>query len=116
MAIDLSTMKPGSTLACTVTKAPRTPDQAATIARLMRQDADLKRGLRRAQRLRKQRLVIYNRGNRDWVKREKTARVVKVEVGQSWSMPFTFDKAADLQSVAAFIEFKAGAAPAKKAK
>lgn len=108
MAAELSQMKPGSTLACTIVKAPRTPDQVATIARLMRQDADLKKGLRHAQQLRKQRMVIYNRGNRDWVKREKTARVVKVEVGQNWSMPFTFDKIGDLKSVAAFIEFKPG--------
>lgn len=108
MALELSTMKPGSPLACTVTKAPRTPDQVATIARLMRQDMEAKKGLRRAQRMRRQRLVIYNRGNRDWVKREKTARVVKVEVGQNWSMPFTLDKIADLKSVAAYVEVKAG--------
>ena len=74
----------------------------------MRQDMENKKGLKRAQRLRAQRMIIYNRGNRDWVKREKTARVVKVEVGQNWSMPFTFDKIADLKSVANFIEFKAG--------
>lgn len=108
MALELSSLKPGSTLACTVVKAPRTPDQEATIARLMRQDAALKKGLRHAQHLRQQRLVIYNRGNRDWVKREKPARVVRVAVGQNWSMPFTFDKVADLKSVAKFIEFKPG--------
>ena len=34
MALDVSSFKPGATLACSVTKAPRTPDMAATIARL----------------------------------------------------------------------------------
>lgn len=105
--MELSSFKPGSTIACTVVKAPRNPDQEATIARLMRLDPASKKGLRRAQSLRRQRLVIYNRGNRDWVKREKPARVVRVEVGQNWSMPFTLDKVGDLKSIAACIEFKA---------
>ena len=108
MALELSTLKPGSSLDCTVVKSPRNPDQVATIERLMRADKESKKGLRRAQQLRRQRMVIYNRGNRDWVKREKTARVVRVEVGQNWSMPFTLDKIGDLKSVANFIEFKAG--------
>ena len=106
MALDVSSFKPGATLACSVTKAPRTPDQAATIARLMRLDPANKKALRRAQRMCRQRVIIYNRGNRDWVKREKTAKVVRVAVGEKWSMAFTNDKAADLAIIAQFIDAK----------
>ena len=106
MALDVSSFKPGATLACSVTKAPRTPDQAATIARLMRLDPANTKALRRAQRMRRQRVIIYNRGNRDWVKREKTAKVVRVAVGEKWSMAFTNDKAADLAIIAQFIDAK----------
>ncbi len=106
MALDVSSFKPGATITCSVTKAPRTPDMAATIARLMRLDPANKKALRRAQRMRRQRVIIYNRGNRDWTKREKTAKVVHVAVGEKWSMPWTNDKAADLAYVAAFIDAK----------
>ncbi len=106
-AADFTKFKPGTELVCTVAKRPRTEDQEATIARLMRQDPGAKRALKRAQKMREQRMVIYNRGNRDWVKREKTAKVVKVEPGATWSMAFTLDKAADLASVEKFVTVKA---------
>lgn len=108
MAVDLAKLKPGLSITCTVSKRPRTEDQEVTIERLMRQDASAKKGLKRAQRLRRQRVIVYNRGNRDWTKREKTARVVRVEVGATWSMPFTLDKAADLKAVEKFVSVKAG--------
>jgi len=101
--LDLSKLKPGQNVTCTVAKLPRTEDQADTIRRLMRLDPENKRALRRAQRMRRQRMVIYNRGNRDWVKREKTARVVHVEAGASWTMPYTFDLTNDLASLGQFV-------------
>ena len=70
--------KPGQHLACTVEKLPLNEGASDTIARLMRLDPANKKALRTAQRMRKQREVIYNRGNRDWHKREKTAKVVHV--------------------------------------
>ncbi len=106
-AVDFAKIKPGTTLSCKVAKAPRTPDQAATIERLMRLDPTAKKALRRAQRLRRQRLVVYNRGNRDWVKREKPARVVHATTGATWSLPFNLALVPDLKAVEKFLTVSA---------
>lgn len=108
MAVDFTKFKPGSMITCTIAKRPRTEDQEITIERLMRQDKANRKALRRAHDLREQRVIIYNRGNRDWTKREKTARVVRAEVGQAWSMTYTHDKAADLKAIEKFVTVKAG--------
>lgn len=105
--VDVSGFKAGQELTCTIETMPRTKGQADTLARLMRLDHTNLRALRRAQRMRRQREVVYNRGNRDWVKREKTARVVSVEKGKTWTLPFNFDLAGDLAAVAKFISIKA---------
>jgi len=104
--LDVSKMKPGQNLVCTVEKMPRNEDQESTIARLMRKDPAAKRALRRAQRMRRQRMIVYNRGNRDWVSREKSAVVVRVAKGESWTMPYSLDLAGDLAAVQPFISIK----------
>jgi hypothetical protein len=104
--MDVSKMKPGQNLVCTIEKLPRTDDQASTIARLMRKDPATKRALRRAQRMRRQRMIVYNRGNRDWYSREKSAKVVRINRGESWTMPYTLDLANDLAVVQPFISIK----------
>lgn len=102
-----SSFKPGQDLVFTVTKVPQAQDASDTIARLMRLDPVAKRGLRRAHRMRQQRVVVYNRGNRDWVKREKSAKVVRVAQGATWTMPFSFDLARDIQSVQKYLSVQA---------
>jgi hypothetical protein len=104
--LDTAKIKPGTSLVCTIDKLPRTDDQASTLARLMRKDPAAKRALRRAQRMRRQRMVVYNRGNRDWYSREKSAQVVRIAKGQSWTMPFTLDLASDLAIVQPFVSVK----------
>ena len=99
----LESLKPGQMVRCTVTKAPRTADAIQTIERLMRLDPKAKRGLKRGQRRRRQNMVIYNRGNRDWVKREHPGRVVGVSTGAEWTFDFSPQLAPDLRSVAAFV-------------
>ncbi|HYF13771.1 MAG TPA: hypothetical protein VD971_01715 [Phycisphaerales bacterium] len=99
-------LKPGQQIACTVNAIPAAQGARDTIARLMRLDPDNRRALRTAQRMRRQREVVYNRGNRDWVKREKAAKVVKVAPGANWSMTFDYNIAADLASVKPFLSIK----------
>ena len=103
---DVSKFKPGQTLQITVAKLPRSHGDTQTMLRLMRLDTASKKALRRAQRMRSQRQIVYNRGNRDWVSREKSARVVRVEVGRTWSLPFSFDRAPDLKAIADFVTIK----------
>lgn len=107
--INATSFKPGETITCTVMAEPRAEGAKKTIARLMRRDPSNTKSLRRAQHLRGRRLNRYIRGNRWWVAREKAARVVMVRAGETWSMPFTPELAADLNSVSRFIECKAGA-------
>lgn len=107
-AIDVTKFKPGQNLVCTVSAAPKTDDQADTIARLMRMDPEHKRALRRAQRMRRQRMIVYNRGNRDWYSREKSAKVVHPNKGESWTMPYSRDMDGSLAVVAPFVTVKAG--------
>jgi hypothetical protein len=99
----ITSLKPGQNIECTVNKLPLAADDRDTIARLMRIDPENKKALRRAQRLRGQRLLVYRRGNRDWTSREKCAKVIRVAAGQKWSMAFTFDLANDLSKVEKFI-------------
>jgi hypothetical protein len=98
--------KAGQVLNCTVNEVPLRQDAADTIARLMRLDPAHKRALKTAQRMRAQREVMYNRGNRDWFKRERPAKVVRVATGANWTMPFSYDLARDLDSVKAFLTIK----------
>jgi hypothetical protein len=101
-----TSFKPGQVLTCVVETLPRSHGEETTLERLMRRDPANKRALRRAQRMRGQRINVYNRGNRDWTSREKPARVVRVDRGVTWTMEFTPDIASDLASVARCISVK----------
>jgi hypothetical protein len=103
----MSSYKPGQELVCTVTKVPLAENTQDTIARLMRLDPANKKALRRAQRMRRQRMIVYNRGNRDWYSREKSAKVVHVVPGATWTLPFTLALAGDLANVAKYLSVKA---------
>jgi len=105
--LDVTKLKPGQNLTLTVDKLPRTDDLNSTIARLMRMDPANKKSLRRAQRMRRQRMIVYNRGNRDWVSREKSAKVVRVAAGATWTVPFTFDVVHELTMVQPYVSIKA---------
>lgn len=102
----LDTLKPGQTIRCTVTKAPRLPAAVDTIQKLMRQEPRVRRGLRKSQRRRRQNMIVYNRGNRDWYKRAKCADIVKVEAGATWTMDYTLEFAPEFRSVAKYVQVK----------
>jgi len=98
--------KAGDQIKCTITSLPRAHAKTETIARLMRRDPTAIRALRRAQRLRRQRMHTYIRGGRLWYDREHPAKVVRVETGESWEMPFTHDILPDLQSISSFLKIE----------
>lgn len=102
----LDTLKPDQQIQCTVVKVPRREAQRKTIARLMRQDAAIKRGLRHAHehRLRHKEMRVW--GGRDWWVRPKAARIARVEEGATWTCRFFPQLADDMKSVADFIEVK----------
>ena len=73
MTAQLDSFKSGQSIRCTLTKAPRNAGARKTLERLMRLQPSVVRGLRNSHRKRQQNLVVYNRGNRDWTKREVAA-------------------------------------------
>ncbi len=102
----IETLKPGQMIRCQVAKAPHAEAPVDTIERLMRLDPKVVRGLRRAQRRRRQEMVVYNRGNRDWYKREKCARISKCATGASWTMKYNLDLKRELESVAKYLKIE----------
>ena len=102
----LDSLKAGQKISCTVTKLPRKAAAVDTIERLMRQEPGTKRGLRRAQRRRRQDMIVYNRGNRDWYKREICGKQVKAATGASWTMVYSHQILPELRSLDGFVAVK----------
>ena len=90
----------GQHIKCTVTSMPPSKGAEYTIARLMRMDPDNTRALKHSQKERDQTLIVRNRGGRPWAKRVLASKVVRPERGESWTMPFFPQIAADLNAVA----------------
>lgn len=104
----IDTLAAGETINCTIERVPNNKGAVDTITRLMRRDPEIKRGLARAQSLRRRRMNSYIRGNRLWHSREKAARVARCEKGATFTMPFTHDIAPDLRSVEQYLSVKKG--------
>lgn len=106
-ANELGAMKPGSTIQVTVTKAPRVVDHVQTIQRLMRQDPEFVKALKKASKERMQRLIVRSRGGRPWEQRETSSKIVRVEKGATWKMRLVPQLVADLKSVEKYLDVKA---------
>jgi len=98
-----ATLKPGQNIRLTIAKTPRAAAKIDTIERLMRQEPTIKRGLRRAQRRRRQDMIVYNRGNRDWYKREICGKLVRATKGATWTMTYSHHIAPELKSLEGFV-------------
>lgn len=103
----LANFKPGQNIRCTIVKAPRARAARKTVERLMWRDPVVAKGLRKSQSVRQTSTIIYNRGNRDWVKRQKCARIVEVVRGQKWTLTYHHDLAADFASVKDYLSIEA---------
>lgn len=102
-----ATFKPGQTLRCTIQQVPRTEDAQQTILRLMRKDPTIAKRLRRSQMMRRRHMVVYNRGNRDWYKRETVGKVANVIQGAQWSFAFNHDLGRDMEIVKNYLKVEA---------
>lgn len=102
----LDDAKPGQSFRCTIIKEPNAEAPTKTITRLMRQDPDTRRTLRRSQDARRKGMVSYIRGGRRWYKRAKCGKSVKVEAGQSWTMAYTPQLIPDLKSVESYLKIE----------
>jgi len=106
MATSLDSVKPGQKITLTVKSDPRREDERQTIARLMRQDPDIRRRLKGAQEHRIRTMVVRSRGKRPWLVREKSARYARAVEGASWTMVYVPHVAGDLRSVSKYLDIK----------
>jgi hypothetical protein len=104
----LSTLNAGQEISLTVERVPLNKGGQDTIVRLMRRDPAIRRGLARAQELRRRRMNAYIRGGRMWYSREEPARIARCVKGAEWSMTFTHDIAPDLASVEQYLSIRKG--------
>lgn len=98
---------PGQTLRCTVTKRPTREDTWQTIERLMRQDPDIRRRLRKSQLHRARTTPSKIRGGRVWMQRVKASKHAVPNEGATWEMPFIPHLVRDIESVSGFIKVEA---------
>lgn len=103
----IDSLKPGQKIRCTVLKLPKAAADRKTIERLMRRDPAVTRGLRKSQSIRAKTTLVYNRGNRDWVQRQKVGKIVRLAAGNSWSCLFDLGVASDMKAVAKFLKIEA---------
>ena len=103
----IDTLKPGQQIRCTVTAMPRAAADRKTIERLMRRDPAVTRGLKRSHKLRQRTTVTYNRGNRDWVQRQKVGKIVRLVKGNTWTCVFDLGVAPDFRAVKDFVKVEA---------
>ena len=102
-----ATYKPGQTLRCTIQKVPRTEDDQQTILRLMRKDPAVSKRLRRSQMMRRRHMIVYNRGNRDWYKRETVGKVASIASGAQWTFTYNHDLGRDMAVVKDYLKIEA---------
>jgi hypothetical protein len=103
----IDTLKPGQTIRCTVLKLPKAAADKKTIERLMRRDPAVSKGLRKSHKLRSETTVTYNRGNRDWVQRQKVGKIVRLVNGNSWTCAFDVAVAPDFRAVKDYLKIEA---------
>lgn len=103
----IDTLKPGQNVRCTLVKLPQAASAGKTILRLMRRDPAVVKGLRKSHKVRQRTTVVYNRGNRDWVQRQKCAKIVELRVGNDWTMMYDPTIGPDMKSVSDYITVSA---------
>ncbi len=103
---DINSLDAGSEITCTITALPRSRAGKLPIGRLMKLDSGIQRGLRRAQRRRRQNMRVYVRGGRDWYAREKCGKGGQVRVGESFTMTYVPHLAPDMKAVEGYLKLE----------
>ncbi|MGP1345863.1 MAG: hypothetical protein ACTS3F_04240 [Phycisphaerales bacterium] len=99
-------IKPGDQIRCTVIKHVNPGDHADTIARLMRQDPDIKRKLKGAQEHRRRTNPVQRWGGRLKTRAPKATRYANVNLNESWTMRYFPQIAPDFKSVERYLKIE----------
>lgn len=103
----LENVKPGQTIKCTVVKEPRVEDARQTVSRLMRQDPDIKRQLKKAQEHRMRTLYVRSRGKRPWEVRRPASRHAIPHEGATWTMAYFPHVRPEFEAVEQYVKVEA---------
>lgn len=103
----MSDFAPGTQIRCTIKQLPTTKGGRDTVLRLMRQDPQVSKALRRSHHERVRTTPFHQRGGRRWYVRPRVGKIARVEPGESWTMAFVPHLAPDLKSVEAFLQIEA---------
>ncbi len=110
MADTPATIEPGTTVTFVVTKTPPRSPQRKTLTRLMCQNVDRRRDLKKVQRRRRQKdNIATRRSGRVWVNRAKAVRTVHVLPGERFTITVTPQIVPDLRSVEKFLKVETAA-------
>ncbi len=97
-----------TTMTFTITSVPKNDRGVKTLRRLMRMQPDAQKALTLLARRRRQfDNRPTNRAGRIWIDRKKPTQVVKVEVGESFTIQVTPQIVNDLKSVEKYLDAKA---------
>jgi len=103
----MSDFAPGQQIRCTVKDLPANKGGRDTILRLMRQDPQISKALRRSQHERSRTTPFHQRGGRRWYVRPRPGKIAKLERGESWTISFVPHLGPDLKSVEPYLEIEA---------
>lgn len=106
MANTIDSLEAGAKVTCTITALPRSRAGKVTLGRLMKQDPEIQRHLRKAQERRRQNMRVYVRGGRDWYAREKCGKGGQVREGSTFNMTYVPHLAADMKSVEGYLKIE----------
>lgn len=101
-------LKPGSEITLSVKRTPTRPDDVETLRRLMRMSRSSQRALARAKSVRDRTTATHPRGGRTWKVRQTVGKLVHPEAGEAWTLMYRPQIAADLASVAEYVEVRQG--------
>ena len=100
-------VKPGTTVTIEIKGKPRNAAACKTLARILRKDPTIATQKRRQQRLRPS-LQQRRRGGRWWSHRMRSKPGVAMDPGCRYAIRATVDVIRDLESVARWVEVRAG--------
>jgi hypothetical protein len=98
---------PTQTVTFTIKKEPTRTADRKTVERLMRMQPDVQKALTRLSRRRaKSENVEYIRAGRPWVNRKRVTKLVRPELGESFTIFVSPQILSDIRSVEQFLEAK----------
>ncbi|MBL1217264.1 MAG: hypothetical protein D8M59_07175 [Planctomycetes bacterium] len=96
-------LKPGTNVKCTVTATPKTQGGILTLRRLQKLNTEMQQELNKAYTYRRHTTIVGIRAGKRWAQRPRIPMRVFGQAGETWTMKWRPQLAADLASVAQYV-------------